>query len=136
MLHQSWRNIVQVAVARRLIHDRDPLFTDAFRGLLRSSGVEPVKLPAKSPNLNPHAERFVKSIKYECLNNFVFLGERHLRHVVNEYMAHYLEERRHQALDGQLIRPSGAANDTPAEGPIRCKQRLGGMLNYYYREAA
>ncbi len=91
-------------------------------------------LPARSPNLNPHAERFVKSIKYECLNNFVFIGERHLRHVINEYMVHYLEERYHQGLEGRLVRP--ATTNKSENGRIRCRQRLGGMLNYYYRAAA
>lgn len=122
--------------ARYLIHDRDPLFTDAFRALLRSSGVEPLKLPARSPNLNPQAERFVKSIKYECLNNFVFFGERHLRYVINEYMAHYLEERYHQGLDGQLIKPADSTDDRGTDASIQCRRRLGGMLNYYYRKAA
>jgi hypothetical protein len=121
--------------AKYLIHDRDPLFTDEFRAMLRHSGVEPIKLPARSPNLNPHAERFVKSIKYECLNHFVFFGERHLRCVIKEYMAHYLEERFHQGLDGQLIRPKNADDDS-VDGPIQCRQRLGGMLNYYHRQAA
>jgi putative transposase len=121
--------------AKYLIHDRDPLFTDEFRAMLRHSGVEPLKLPARSPNLNPHAERFVKSIKYECLNYFVFFGERHLRYVIKEYVAHYLEERFHQGLDGQLIQPIRDPEDQAA-GPIRYRQRLGGMLNYYYREAA
>ncbi len=122
--------------ARYLIHDRDPLFTDAFRALLRSSGVEPLKLPARSPNLNPHAERFVRSIKYECLNHFIFLGERHLRYVINEYVRHYHEHRYHQGLGGQLIQPSKVANDERLTGPIRCQSRLGGMLNYYSREVA
>ena len=122
--------------AKYLIHDSDPLFTDAFRGMLRSSGVEPIKLPARSPNLNPHAERFVRSIKYECLNHFIFLGERHLRYVINEYVSHYHERRYHQGLGGQLIQPSKAANDEQLAGPIRCQSRLGGMLNYYSREAA
>ena len=121
--------------ATHLIHDRDPLFTDAFRELLRSSGVEPVKLPARSPNLNPYAERFVKSIKYECLNNFVFFGERHLRYVIKEYMSHYLEERYHQGLGGRLIRPP-AMDSSQEDGQIRCRRRLGGMLNHYYRAAA
>ena len=121
--------------AKYLIHDRDPLFTEEFREMLRSSGVDPIKLPARSPNLNPHAERFVKSIKYECLNNFVFFGERHLRYVIKEYMTHYLEERFHQGLDGQLIRSKNADDDS-VDGPIRCRQRLGGMLNYYHRPAA
>ncbi|MFC1610630.1 integrase core domain-containing protein [Myxococcota bacterium] len=94
-----------------------------------------MKLPARSPDLNPHAERFVKSIKYECLNHFVFFGERHLRYVIKEYMAHYLEERFHQGLDGQLIRPPKDADDE-ATGSIQCRRRLGGMLSYYYRAAA
>jgi len=122
--------------ATHLIHDRDPLFTDAFCEILRSSGVEPVKIPAKSPNCNPHAERFVKSIKYECLNHFVFFGERHLRWVIKQYEQHYLKERYHQALNGQLVHTTKSANDNIGDGPIRCRSRLGGMLNYYYREAA
>ena len=119
-----------------LIHDRDPLFTEEFREVLRQSGVEPLKLPARSPNLNPHAERFVKSIKYECLNHFILLGEKQLRHVVSEYMDHYHEERFHQGLDGQLILPKAAANTDQMTGAIRRKTRLGGLLSYYYREAA
>ncbi len=122
--------------AKYLIHDRDPLFTDDFSGLLRSSGVEPLKLPARSPNLNPHAERFVKSIKYECLNNFIFLGERHLRYVINEYVSHYHERRYHQGLGGRLVRQPEPANNDRNAGPIQCQSRLGGMLNYYSREAA
>ncbi len=68
--------------ARYLIHDRDPLFTQPFREILKSSGVETVKLPARSPNLNAYAERFVRSIKSECLAQIIPLGERHLRHAV------------------------------------------------------
>ena len=123
--------------ARYLIHDADPLFTDAFKAILKPAngeGVECIKIPPKSPNCNPHAERFVKSIKYECLNSFVFFGERHLRYVIREYMKHYLEERYHQGLGGQLIEPANAANDSEADGPIQCRQRLGGLLNYYYRK--
>lgn len=122
--------------AKYLIHDRDPLFTEEFREVLRSSGVEPIKLPAKSPNLNPNAERFVKSIKEECLNHFVFLGERHLRFVIKEYMSHYHGERYHQGLDGQLIKPKEAANDDQPTGPVQRRSSLGGMLSFYYREAA
>ncbi len=72
--------------ASHLIHDRDPLFTEAFRDMLDGVDVKTVKIPAKSPNCNPHAERFVRSIKQECLNHFVLFGERHLRHVIKEYM--------------------------------------------------
>ena len=122
--------------AEYLIHDRDPLFTEAFRDLLRQSGVEPLKLPAKSPNLNPHAERFVKSIKYECLNHFIPLGEKHLRYVVDEYVAHYHQERYHQALNGQLIAPARAVNSDQSTGAVRRRTRLGGLLSFYSREAA
>jgi hypothetical protein len=123
--------------ARHLIHDRDPLFTEAFREVLASSGVKTVKIPAKSPNCNPHAERLVKSIKYECLNHFVFFGERHLRYVIKEYMSHYLEERFHQGLGGKLVvARTSSANDNKAAGAITCRSRLGGLLNFYSREAA
>ena len=99
-------------------------------------GVKLVKIPARSPNCNPHAERFVKSIKFECLNHFVFFGERHLRYVINEYMQHYLEERFHQGFDGQLVKPLTAANSDKSGGAIQCRQRLGGLLGYYHRAAA
>ena len=69
---------------RYLIHDRDPLFTEAVRGLLRDSGVKPLRLPANSPNLNAYAERFVLSIRRECLDRFVPLSERHLRTAITE----------------------------------------------------
>lgn len=120
-----------------LIHDRDPVFADALSSLLRSSGIEPIKLPVRSPNLNPHAERFVESIKGECLNNFIFLGEKHLRYVIDEYVNFYHARRTHQGLSGKLLRhPKAAANDDGNDGPVRCQSQLGGMLNYYYQEAA
>ena len=119
---------------RYLIHDRDPLFTRAFREILKSSGVETVKLPARSPNLNAYAERFVRSIKSECLAQIIPLGERHLRHAVKEYAEHYHVERNHQGLDNRLIdeRPNVAGMDSAV---VR-QERLGGVLNYYERRAA
>ncbi len=116
-----------------LILDRDPLYTKRFRQFLRSAGVEPFHLPSKSPNLNAYAERFVLSIKSECLNRLVLLGERHLRTVVREFVTHYHRERNHQGLDGQLIEFSG---NESRSGPIQCRERLGGLLRYYHREAA
>ena len=118
---------------RYLIHDRDPLFTEAVRGLLRDSGVKPLRLPANSPNLNAYAERFVLSIRRECLDRFVPLSERHLRTAITEYVVHYHTERNHQGLGNELITPLPAsANDA---GPIVSRERLGGILNYYYRAA-
>ena len=91
---------------RYLIHDRDPLFTEAVRGLLRDSGVKPLRLPANSPNLNAYAERFVLSIRRECLDRFVPLNERHLRTAITEYVVHYHTERNHQGLgnESKLLR--------------------------------
>jgi transposase InsO family protein len=120
--------------ARHLIHDRDPLFTKAFGEILRGSGVESIKLPARSPNLNAYAERFVRSIKEECLSRVVLLSERHLRFVVHEYVEHYHRERNHQGLGNELLMPLSRPADP--NGDVRRRERIGGLLNYYYREAA
>ena len=116
-----------------LILDRDPLYTAAFRDLLRDSGVKPLLLPARSPNLNAFAERFVGSIKSECLDRIVPLGEKHLRAAVRAFMDHYHEERPHQGLGNELIAPK---TTLLGPGPVRCRERLGGVLRFYYREAA
>ena len=119
-----------------LIHDRDPLFTKAWTALLKSGRVKCVPIPAHSPNCSPHAERFVKAIRTECLDHFVIFGERHLRHLVHEFCAHYDEERFHQGLGGRLIKPrTSPSNDNATVGPIQCRSRLGGLLNFYQREA-
>jgi len=117
-----------------LILDNDPLFTKAFENLLGDSGVKFVKLPARSPNLNAFAERFVLSIKSECLNKMIILGERHLRAAIQDFVDHYHKERNHQGLDNELIAPAG--DKLANEGPVRCRERQGGVLKYYYRDAA
>jgi transposase InsO family protein len=120
--------------ARYLIHDRDPLFTRSFCKILNSSNVETVKLPARSPNLNAYAERFIRSIKSECLAKIIPLGERHLRHAVKEYTEHYHVERNHQGLDNRLVEePPGVVDMNFA---VVRHERLGGVLNYYERRAA
>lgn len=138
-MKQLARNLTDVEAgallgAPYLIHDRDPLFTHAFRDLLKSSGVEPVKLPARSPNLNAYAERFVRSIKSECLARIIPLGEHHLRQAVKEYTAHYHCERNHQGLNNQLIEKT--RDRLNADNTVVCRERLGGVLKYYYRCAA
>ena len=117
---------------RFLIHDRDPLFTRGLRELLQSAGVTSVRLPPRSPNLNAFAERFVLSIKSECLNRMVILGERHLRRAIAEYVEHYHLERTHQGLDNRLI--DGVPEH--GSGTVARRERLGGILSHYYREAA
>ena len=104
-----------------LIHDRDPLFTKEFREILKTAGVKSVRLPPKSPNLNAYAERFVLSIKSECSDRMIMLGEQHLRHAIDEYVEHYHFERTHQGLDNQLI--DGVPGCTA--GPVERRQRLG-----------
>ena len=116
-----------------IILDRDPLYTAAFRRLLRDSGVTPVVLPAWSPNLNAFAERFVGSAKSECLDRMVLLGESHLQAAVREFVRHYHEERPHQGLKNELIAPTTVVSGT---GHVKCRERLGGLLKFYYREAA
>ena len=93
-----------------------------------------MKLPARSPNLNAHAERFVRSVKSECLAQIIPLGERHLRHAVSEYMEHYHVERNHQGIDNELI--DDQRSTTSMIGGIERRERLGGMLNYYYKRVA
>jgi len=108
--------------SRHLIHDRDPLFTRAFSEIMKSSGIQPIKLPPRSPNLNAYAERFVRSIKEECLNRLVVLSES------------YHSERNHQGLDNELL------NRAPPQANlgtgVQRRERIGGLLNYYHREAA
>src|SRR5215472_14328166 len=118
---------------RYLIHDRDPLFTAEFLNLLAGTGVKSVKLPPRSPNLNAHAERFVRTIKESCLERVILFGEESLRTAVGNFIAHYHSERNHQGLANRLINPEvGHLGNT---GVVQRRQRLGGMLNYYYRAA-
>ncbi len=120
---------------RYLILDRDPLYKAAFRRLLKDADCNIVRLPARSPNLNAYAERFVLSIKSECLSRIVPLGQNHLRHVVTEYVDHYHGERTHQGLGNRLIEPENT-DVAAGNGPVLRRQRLGGLLNFYYRDAA
>ena len=120
--------------SRYLIHDRDPLFTEGFRKILNPSGVKTVKLPARSPNLNAYAERFVRSVKSECLAKIIPLGERRLRKAVKEYTEHYHFERNHQGLNNELIEKS--IDVCGMNGAVDCRERLGGILKYYHRRAA
>ncbi|MBL4684527.1 MAG: transposase [Nannocystaceae bacterium] len=92
-----------------------------------------MRLPPRSPNLNAYAERFVLSVKRECLSRVIPLGRRHLSKLVTEYAKHYHHERPHQGVGNRLLLPEAAANGA---GAMQCHQRLGGLLSYYTREAA
>jgi transposase InsO family protein len=119
---------------RFLLHDRDTKFTRAFDTLLQESGVEPLLLPPRSPNLNAYCERFVRSIKEEALQQMLLLGQESLHVVLSQYLVPYHQERNHQGLGNRLIAPE--PNGGRQRGPVRRRQRLGGLLSYYYREAA
>lgn len=114
---------------RYLLHDRDTKFTRSFRAIIASGGVEPLALPARSPNLNAYAERWVRSVKEECLSKVILIGERSLRRALSDYV-----ERNHQGKSNVLLFPRDT--DRHREGPVRCRERLGGLLRYYHQEAA
>jgi len=129
------RNRPQRPLPRRLLHPRWRFYaTGGLTKTLAAAGVRCVRLPPKSPNLNAYAERFVRSIKSECLDRMIFFGGKHLRYAINEYVQHYHMERNHQGLGNRLIERSG---DYPGDsGQVLLRTRLGGMLKYYYRAAA
>jgi transposase InsO family protein len=114
--------------------DRDRKYGEGFRSLLEESGTNVLRLPPRSPNLNAYAERFVLSIKQECLERMIFFSEKSLRRAVFAYVAHYHRERNHQGLGNQLIELERGVEK--GIGRISCRERLGGTLKYYYREAA
>src|SRR5262245_21007174 len=118
-----------------LIHDRDSKYSPAFQRLIDKAGITRVPLPPRSPNLNAYAERWVRSVKEECLSRLILFGETALYHVLREYMAHYHHERNHQGKGNVLLFP--AISHTPERAdPVRCRERLGGLLEYYECEAA
>ncbi len=123
-------------VNRYLLHDRDTKFCASFRELIESGSVKTIRLPARSPNLNSFAERWVRSVKEECLSKLILFGERSLRRALQQYVVHYHEERNHQGKENLILFPlkrEGARNRRAA---VRCRERLGGLLKYYEREAA
>lgn len=113
---------------RYLVHDRDTLFTKAFRRILKASGIKTIRTTPMSPNLTPVIERFIRSIKAECLNKMLIFGEAHLKYVVSSYIDHYHQERPHQGIGNQIIDPL-----PQGDGEIICQERLGGLLKSYRR---
>ena len=119
---------------RFLILDRDKKFTTEFRDLLEHAGTDVIRLPHRSPNLNAYVERFVLSIKSECLERTIFFSEQSLRRAVAEFIHHYHGERNHQGLGNALLEAEECVGSP--HGKVRCRKRLGGLLSYYHRDAA
>jgi transposase InsO family protein len=124
-----------LAPGQYLIHDRDTKFCAAFQHIIDDAGVERVVLPPRSPNLNAYAERWVRSVKEECLARLILFGEASLRHALTQYVAHFHHERNHQGKGNALLFPL-VSPDAERGGPIQCRERLGGLLKYYTCEAA
>jgi putative transposase len=114
-----------------LIHDRDTLYTNKFSAILRSEEIESIKLPLKSPNLHAYAERFVRTVKEECISYLILSSEKQLQYVLSEFLEYYHTGRVHQGLGG-IIEPKYRGNI----GEIFCIKRLGGLLKSYHRKAA
>jgi transposase InsO family protein len=124
-----------LAPGQYLIHDRDGKYCPAFQQIIDTAGVTRVPLPPRSPNLHAYAERWVRSVKDEALSRMILFGEAALYRALNAYMEHYHHERNHQGKGNMLLFPA-VSQDTAHAGPIRCRERLGGLLKYYTCEAA
>jgi hypothetical protein len=121
-----------------LIHDRDTLYTMKFEQTLKDFGITTIKTPPRSPNLNPYAERVIRSIKEECLSSVIFFGQNNLRKYLKQYVEHYHLERNHQGIKNQIIESENEtlSHSKKGQGEIIKKERIGGLLNYYYRKSA
>jgi transposase InsO family protein len=119
---------------RYVLLDRDTKFTEEFQAILTAADVTPVLLPPKSPNCNAHLERFFRSLKEEALSRLILFGETALRKATNEFLLHYHGERAHQGLDHKILQAGPEAGQKA--GVIACRERLGGLLKYYHRQAA
>lgn len=109
-------------------------YSAAFRAALNRERIEPIRLPPRSPHLNAYAERFVRSVKAECTGRMIFFSRSSLERALAHYVAHYHEERNHQGLQNRLLKCS--EGPTNLGGRVERRERLGGMLNFYHREAA
>ena len=137
-MKQMARNISMADIGflsgcRYLIHDRDSKFCHSFQKILQSVSIKPIRLPPKSPNLKAFAERWVRSVKEECLSKLVLFGQQGLEHALREYVAHYHQERNHQGLENRIPFPSDTCRPDRITGEIVCKSRLNRLLKYYYR---
>ncbi len=124
-----------LSAGQSLIHDRDGKYCPAFQQLIDAAGITRVPLPPRSPNLNAYAERWVRSVKEECLSRFILFGEGFLWHALKEYVDHYHHERNHQGKGNVLLFPC-VSQESERAGPMQCHERLGGLLKYYERQAA
>ncbi len=139
-MQQMARNITDessgaLSSRRYLIHDHDAKFCESFRSTLMAGGVGPLKLPPRSPNLNAFAERWVRSIKRECLSRLILIGDQSLRRALADYTEHYHAERNHQGKGNLILFPNPDQPQPHVQTEVHCRERLGGLLKYYCRAA-
>jgi len=120
---------------RYVLHDRDTKFCASFRALLAPGNVKCLALPPRSPNLNAFVERWVRSVKQECLSKLILFGEGLLWRALTEFLDHYHAERNHQGKGNVLLSPCKDTCQAGPESTVRRRRRLGGLLNYYSRAA-
>ena len=121
---------------RYVLHDRDAKFCAEFRETLAAGDVKCLPLPPRSPNLNAFAERWVRSVKEECLSKLILFGEGSLRRALTQFQEHYHSERNHQGKGNVLLFPRADELPKSSGSSIECRERLGGLLKYYHRRAA
>jgi putative transposase len=131
--HVMWSRSEQDTPFRFLIHDRDTKFSRAFDSVFVSEGITILRTPFRAPNANACAERWVRTVRQECLDHIIIFNEAHLRSVLREFVAHYNSERPHQGLQQQCPIPQTAS---PTGHTVRRRDRLGGIIHEYHREAA
>jgi len=125
---ESWGFLDQ---RRYVLHDRDTKFCSVFRATLTAGGIKPIQLPARSPHLNSYAERWVRSVKGECLSKLILFGEASLRRALTDFIDHYHGERNHQGKGNVLLFPHHEVGQQKPRSRVRCRERLGGPLRYY-----
>jgi putative transposase len=139
-MEQMARNAIDEASGhlrphRYLLHDRDTKFCASFRAILATGSVKCLALPPRSPNLNAFAERWVRSVRQECLSRLILFGEPSLRRALTEFIEHYHAERNHQGKGNVLLFPSTDTSRAAFGSTVQRRQRLGGLLNHYCRAA-
>jgi putative transposase len=125
--------------ARFLLRDYDTKFVTGFDAVFEADSTEVKRVGPQAPNLNAYAERFAQTLRVECLDNFLILGEGHLRYIVKEFVEHYNIDRPHQSrgnvpLPDAVAADAGKPRSPPSSGEIVCKERLGGLLRHYHRQ--
>src|SRR5690606_35544832 len=118
-----------------LLRDRDGKYGETFDAIFDSIDVDVKPLPARSPNLNAYIERFIQTLKHECLEHFVIHGAKHLDYLASEFADYYSPQRPHQSMENkQLLKQSDA--EPVEDGEVACEERLGGLMKHYNRKAA